>query len=132
MQVRRADFTDRALANDGIIFLMKILVVVGARPNFMKAAPILKAIAGFNGMLGEWADGIRPVLVHTGQHYDARMSDAFFSDLEMPQPDVFLGAGSGSHAQQTAEIMKRFEPVLLQEKPAVPSTAQCRKRSTAF
>src|SRR5258708_2079182 len=119
MQVRRADFTDRALANDGIIFLMKILVVVGARPNFMKAAPILKAIAGFNGMLGEWADGIRPVLVHTGQHYDPRMSDAFFSDLEMPQPDVFLGAGSGSHAQQTAEIMKRFEPVLLKEMPDV-------------
>ncbi len=98
---------------------MKILVVVGARPNFMKAAPILKAIAGFNGMLGEWAEGIQPVLVHTGQHYDTRMSDAFFADLEMPQPDVFLGAGSGSHAQQTAEIMKRFEPVLLQEKPDV-------------
>src|SRR5258708_31720267 len=119
MQVRRADFTDRALANDGIIFLMKILVVVGARPNFMEAGPVLKADAVFNGMLGEWGDGIRPVLVHPGQHYDARMSDAFFSDLEMPQPDVFLGAGSGSHAQQTAEIMKRFEPVLLQEKPDV-------------
>jgi UDP-N-acetylglucosamine 2-epimerase (non-hydrolysing) len=98
---------------------MKILVVVGARPNFMKAAPILKAIAGFNGMRGEWAEGIQPVLVHTGQHYDARMSDAFFADLGMPQPDVFLGAGSGSHAQQTAEIMKRFEPVMLQEKPDV-------------
>ncbi len=119
MQVRANDFGECFAAKDGIIFEMKILVVVGARPNFMKAAPILKAIAGFNGMLGEWAEGIRPVLVHTGQHYDARMSDAFFSDLEMPQPDVFLGAGSGSHAQQTAEIMKRFEPVLLQEKPDV-------------
>ncbi len=98
---------------------MKILVVVGARPNFMKAAPILKAIRQFNGMRGEWAGAIQPVLVHTGQHYDARMSDAFFGDLEMPEPDVFLGAGSGSHAEQTAEIMKRFEPVLASEKPDV-------------
>lgn len=105
--------------NDGMIFRMKILVVVGARPNFMKAAPILKAIREFNGMRGEWAGAIHPILVHTGQHYDAKMSDAFFADLEMPTPDVFLGAGSGSHAEQTAEIMKRFEPVLLREEPDV-------------
>ena len=105
--------------NDGIIFGMKILVVVGARPNFMKAAPILKAIREFNGMRGHWAGAIQPILVHTGQHYDAKMSDAFFADLEMPAPDVFLGAGSGSHAEQTAEIMKRFEPVLLRERPDV-------------
>jgi UDP-N-acetylglucosamine 2-epimerase (non-hydrolysing) len=98
---------------------MKILVVVGARPNFMKAAPILKAIREFNGMRGQWAGAIQPILVHTGQHYDAKMSDAFFADLEMPAPDVFLGAGSGSHAEQTAEIMKRFEPVLLRERPDV-------------
>jgi len=98
---------------------MKILVVVGARPNFMKAAPILKAIREFNSAHAEWAETIDPVLVHTGQHYDAQMSDAFFADLEMPRPDVFLGAGSGSHAEQTAEIMKRFEPVLLGEKPDV-------------
>jgi len=98
---------------------MKILVVVGARPNFMKAAPILKAIREFNGMRGHWAGAIQPILVHTGQHYDAKMSDAFFADLEMPAPDVFLGAGSGSHAEQTAEIMKRFEPVLLRERPDV-------------
>lgn len=97
---------------------MKILIVVGARPNFMKAAPILKAIRAFNTMRAEWAEMLTPVLVHTGQHYDARMSDAFFADLDLPQPDVFLGAGSGSHAEQTAEIMKRFEPVLVREVPA--------------
>jgi len=98
---------------------MKILIVVGARPNFMKAAPILKAIREFNSARAEWAETISPVLVHTGQHYDAKMSDAFFADLELRHPDVFLGAGSGSHAEQTAEIMKRFEPVLLREKPEV-------------
>lgn len=97
---------------------MKILVVVGARPNFMKAAPILKAMRAFNAMRGEWTQALTPVLVHTGQHYDAKMSDAFFADLEMPQPDVFLGAGSGTHAEQTAEIMRRFEPVLAREAPA--------------
>ena len=97
---------------------MKILIVVGARPNFMKAAPILKAIGEFNAIRGEWAETLSPVLVHTGQHYDAKMSDAFFADLDMPQPDVFLGAGSGTHAEQTAEVMRRFEPVLLQEMPS--------------
>ena len=96
---------------------MKILIVVGARPNFMKVAPILKAIREFNAIRGEWAESLQPVLVHTGQHYDAKMSDAFFADLEMPHPDVFLGAGSGSHAEQTAEVMRRFEPVLIAEKP---------------
>lgn len=96
---------------------MKILVVVGARPNFMKAAPILKAMRAFNSMRGEWAQAFTSVLVHTGQHYDAKMSDAFFADLEMPQPDVFLGAGSGTHAEQTAEIMRRFEPVVARESP---------------
>ena len=96
---------------------MKIFIVVGARPNFMKAAPILKAIGEFNAIRGGWAEMLSTVLVHTGQHYDARMSDAFFADLDMPLPDVFLGAGSGTHAQQTAEVMKRFEPVLLREKP---------------
>lgn len=96
---------------------MKVLVVVGARPNFMKAAPILKAIRHFNATRGEWFAPIVPILVHTGQHYDAAMSDAFFADLQIPQPDVFLGAGSGSHAVQTAEIMKRFEPVLIEHAP---------------
>jgi len=96
---------------------MKLLIVVGARPNFMKAAPILKAIRQFNAGRDEWAEPIAPILVHTGQHYDAQMSDAFFADLQMPQPDVFLGAGSGSHAAQTGEIMKRFEPVLIEQAP---------------
>ena len=96
---------------------MKILIVVGARPNFMKAAPILKGIREFNSRRAEWAEEIVPVLVHTGQHYESQMSDAFFADLELPKPDVFLGVGSGSHAEQTAEIMKRFEPVVMKEEP---------------
>ena len=100
-----------------MISAMKLLIVVGARPNFMKAAPILKAIHQFNASRDEWAEPIVPILVHTGQHYDAQMSDAFFADLQMPRPDVFLGAGSGSHAAQTAEIMKRFEPVLIEQAP---------------
>jgi UDP-N-acetylglucosamine 2-epimerase (non-hydrolysing) len=105
---------------------MKIMIVVGARPNFMKAAPIMAAMARHNARAGECsspdapgAERIECILVHTGQHYDARMSDAFFSDLKLPQPDVFLGAGSGSHAVQTAEIMKRFEEVLLKQYPDV-------------
>jgi UDP-N-acetylglucosamine 2-epimerase (non-hydrolysing) len=88
---------------------MHVLHVVGARPNFMKAAPVLRAL----GNLGE----TKQTLVHTGQHYDASMSDVFFSQLEMPTPDVNLGVGSGSHARQTAEIMTRFEPVLLERRP---------------
>jgi len=96
---------------------MKILIVVGARPNFMKAAPILKAIREFNAIRGGRAESLSAVLVHTGQHYDAKMSDTFFADLQMPQPDVFLGAGSGTHAEQTAAVMKHFEPVLLSERP---------------
>ncbi|MCA1828673.1 MAG: UDP-N-acetylglucosamine 2-epimerase (non-hydrolyzing) [Myxococcales bacterium] len=90
---------------------MKILHIVGARPNFMKMAPIIAAL--------KQRDGVRQVLVHTGQHYDAKMSDVFFQDLGMPDPDVHLGVGSGSHAQQTAKIMLEIEPVLLGEKPDV-------------
>src|SRR5271165_4453732 len=104
----------------------KILTVVGARPNFMKAAPIIAAIRDHNERLGvslhpkDDADShilLRNVLVHTGQHYDEAMSDRFFSDLNIPKPDVHLGVGSGSHAAQTAEIMRRFEEVLLLERP---------------
>src|SRR5213080_723190 len=102
-----------------MISAMKILIVVGARPNFMKAAAVLKAIRTFNSSRPEWTEEILPVLVHTGQHYDSKMSDAFFDDLELPKPDVFLGVGSGSHAEQTAEIMKRFEPVLMKAAPDV-------------
>ena len=74
----------------------------------MKAAPVLRAIE---------RRGIRQTLVHTGQHYDRNMSDVFFTQLEIPEPDANLGVGSGSHAQQTAEIMRRFEPVVLEYKP---------------
>src|SRR5713101_6790257 len=106
---------------------MKILTVVGARPNFAKAAPIIAAITAHNeGLLVESTDRsehrvetIRHILVHTGQHYDEFMSGSFFSDLNLPKPDIHLGVGSGSHAVQTAEIMKQFEVVLLTEKPDV-------------
>ena len=87
-----------------------ILHVVGARPNFVKAAPVLRALN---------QRGIRQTLVHTGQHYDRNMSDVFFSQLEIPEADVNLGVGSGSHAAQTAEIMQRFEPVVLTYKPDI-------------
>jgi UDP-N-acetylglucosamine 2-epimerase (non-hydrolysing) len=88
---------------------MHILHVVGARPNFMKAAPVLHAL--------RTRPGVRQTLVHTGQHYDKNLSDVFFSQLEIPDPDVNLGVGSGSHARQTADIMAGFEPVLLERKP---------------
>jgi UDP-N-acetylglucosamine 2-epimerase (non-hydrolysing) len=90
---------------------MHILHVVGARPNFMKAAPVLHAL--------RTRPGIRQTLVHTGQHYDKNLSDVFFSQLEIPAPDVNLDAGSGTHARQTADIMTRFEPVLLERKPDI-------------
>jgi len=88
---------------------MKIVNVVGARPNFMKIAPLIKAMQKY--------PQIQPLLVHTGQHYDATMAGRFFEDLDIPPPDVSLGVGSGSHAIQTAEIMKRLEPVLEREHP---------------
>jgi UDP-N-acetylglucosamine 2-epimerase (non-hydrolysing) len=90
---------------------MKVLHVVGARPNFMKVAPVRAALAG--------RAGVRQILVHTGQHYDAFMSDVFFQQLGIPEPDHNLGVGSASHAQQTAQIMQHLEPILLEEKPEV-------------
>ncbi|MBI4528304.1 MAG: UDP-N-acetyl glucosamine 2-epimerase [Deltaproteobacteria bacterium] len=95
---------------------MKVMLVAGARPNFAKVACILDALDKFNQSSDR---PIVPFLVHTGQHYDDQMSDAFFRDLAMAKPDVDLGVGSASHAQQTAEIMRRFEPVLFQERPDV-------------
>ena len=102
-----------------------ILCVVGARPNFMKIAPIMRA---FNRQ----ESGIQATLLHTGQHYDAAMKSSFFDQLHIPEPDIDLGVGSGSHAVQTAEVMLRFEPVLDQLKPAavlvlgdVNSTISC-------
>jgi UDP-N-acetylglucosamine 2-epimerase (non-hydrolysing) len=93
---------------------MKIILVVGARPNFMKIAPLLRAIDKHNELNKL---PITPILVHTGQHYDYEMSQAFFQDLELPEPDIYLGAGSGTHAEQTARVMVELEKVLLEEKP---------------
>lgn len=92
--------------------MSKVLCVVGARPNFMKIAPILRAFRNR-------APDIEAKLVHTGQHYDYAMNQSFFDELGIPAPDVSLDVGSASHAQQTAEIMQRFEPVVLDEKPDV-------------
>ena len=83
---------------------------MGARPNFMKVAPLHRAFV---------KAGIESKIVHTGQHYDAKMSDVFFNQLELPQPDYFLGIGGGTHTQQTAKIMLEFEPILTAEKPDV-------------
>lgn len=88
---------------------MRILHVVGARPNFVKVAPVYSALAG--------RSGVQQTLVHTGQHYDVNMSDVFFRQLGIPPADVNLGVGSGSHAKQTAEIMTQIEPVLLSQRP---------------
>ncbi|WP_337289046.1 UDP-N-acetylglucosamine 2-epimerase (non-hydrolyzing) [Candidatus Methylomirabilis sp.] len=90
---------------------MHILHVVGARPNFMKLAPVYAAL--------QERTGVRQTVVHTGQHYDAAMSEVFFRELGLPAPDINLEVGSASHAQQTAAIMMRFEPVLLTAKPDV-------------
>lgn len=122
---------------------MKMMIIVGARPNFMKAAPIIAACrsngltqrissARASGGPAGFAADLEVILVHTGQHYDESMSTAFFTDLGLPKPDVYLGVGSGSHAAQTAEIMRLFEEVVLREKPDVVlvvgdvnSTAAC-------
>lgn len=88
---------------------MKICVVAGARPNFMKIAPIVEALRRF--------EGIETVVVHTGQHYDREMSDSFFHDLEMDPPDLFLGVGSGLAGEQTGKIMIAFEKALIDERP---------------
>jgi UDP-N-acetylglucosamine 2-epimerase (non-hydrolysing) len=90
--------------------MKKLCCVVGARPNFMKIAPIMRA-------LEKESKNITPLLVHTGQHYDEAMNDTFFRQLEIPEPSIHLDVGSHSHAMQTAEIMKRFEPVIDNENP---------------
>jgi UDP-N-acetylglucosamine 2-epimerase (non-hydrolysing) len=95
---------------------LKLLVVAGARPNFMKVAPLLRAAQnGDVSTSGHHSFQCR--LVHTGQHYDLTMSDVFFKELGLPQPDINLDAGSGSHAIQTAKVMARFDPVCAEEKP---------------
>ncbi len=94
---------------------MKIISVVGARPNFMKIAPFCQAIEKHN--LNNLTNAIQHVLVHTGQHYDLRMSESFFQSLGIPNPDINLEVGSGTHAEQVGNTMIAFEKVLLEEKP---------------
>ena len=88
---------------------MKIVNIVGARPNLVKMAPLLREMRRHSD--------IQPILVHTGQHYDEKLSDVFFRQMGIPEPDVNLEVGSGSHALQTAEVLKRIEPVLIEERP---------------
>ncbi len=88
---------------------LRVVAVAGARPNFMKVAPLLRELRA--------GGGFHVLLVHTGQHYDASMSDDFFRDLALPEPDVNLGVGSASHAEQTAQILSRIEPLLVEQRP---------------
>jgi len=88
---------------------MRIHLIAAARPNFMKIAPLYHALKKET-----WAD---PVIVHTGQHYDLNMSDVFFQDLELPEPDIHLGVGSGTHAEQTGQVMMAYEKVIIDTRP---------------
>ena len=90
--------------------MLRVLHAIGARPNFMKVAPIMREMA-------KYAQDYEQILVHTGQHYDANMSQVFFDELELPRPNVNLEVGSGSHAWQTAQVMLRFEPVVTEYQP---------------
>lgn len=94
---------------------MKVAIVCGARPNFMKVAFLMRAIAKRN--ISSKTNLMEPVLVHTGQHYDYEMSKVFIEDLELPDPDIHLAIGSGTHAEQTGRTMIEFEKVALKEKP---------------
>jgi UDP-N-acetylglucosamine 2-epimerase (non-hydrolysing) len=96
---------------------IKVLVVAGARPNFMKVAPVIKCIRGRNQGMPNGAAEIDVRLVHTGQHYDRKMSEVFFGELGIAAPDINLGVGSGSHAVQTANVMTRFETACQTEEP---------------
>ena len=93
---------------------MKIISVVGARPNFMKIAPFIRAIEKHNTGSGQ---KVEHILVHTGQHYDHQMSQTFFDALNIPPADIYLGVGSGSHAEQVGNTMIEFEKVVMEEKP---------------
>ncbi|MDH7514081.1 MAG: UDP-N-acetylglucosamine 2-epimerase, partial [Clostridiales bacterium] len=94
---------------------LKVIDIVGARPQFIKLAPVLRAIERHN--MKNAGSAIAEVLVHTGQHYDYEMSQVFFDELGLKAPDYHLGVGSGTHAYQTGEMLKRIEEVLLKEKP---------------
>ena len=92
---------------------MKLVIVAGTRPNFVKIAPLMAELSRVSLI----NPNLQYLLVHTGQHYDSRLSDSFFNDLGIPEPDYHLNVGSGSHTTQTATIMIRFEEVLIKEKP---------------
>lgn len=96
---------------------LKILIIAGARPNFMKVAPLIQCIRNYGRPGHQNGASLDYRLVHTGQHYDAQMSDVFFGELGIPAPHINLGVGSGSHAAQTATIMLKFEPVCEREAP---------------
>jgi len=95
---------------------MKVTLVAGARPNFMKIAPLVRAIERHNSLAASPETAIEYLLVHIGQHYDFNMSDSFFNYLKLPQPHIYLGVGSGTHAEQTGEVMIEFERILFKEK----------------
>jgi len=99
--------------------MIKLMSIAGARPNFMKLASIAHAIEKYNELSSPSSEAIDHVIVHTGQHYDKRMSEGFFDDLDIPRPNVNLDVGSGTHAKQTAEIMSSFEPVLMNHEPDI-------------
>ncbi|MEC4749591.1 UDP-N-acetylglucosamine 2-epimerase (non-hydrolyzing) [Methylomicrobium sp. Wu6] len=96
---------------------LKFFIIAGARPNFMKVAPIIQQIRSYSSDAANHGTELEYRLIHTGQHYDEKMSDIFFADLGIPEPDINLAVGSGSHAVQTANIMTKFEPICEQEKP---------------
>jgi UDP-N-acetylglucosamine 2-epimerase (non-hydrolysing) len=96
---------------------LKLLIVAGARPNFMKVAPLIKCVRAYGADGKQNGVALEYRLVHTGQHYDEMMSDIFFGELGIPAPDINLGVGSGSHAMQTANVMAKFEPVCERERP---------------
>jgi UDP-N-acetylglucosamine 2-epimerase (non-hydrolysing) len=96
---------------------LKLLLIAGARPNFMKVAPLIKCIRQHGAESKQDGTSLEYRLVHTGQHYDQKMSDIFFGELGIPAPDINLGVGSGSHAVQTANVMAKFEPVCNKERP---------------
>ena len=105
---------------------MKILSVVGARPQFVKAAVVLRAFEQVKKEFG--ADTINSILVHTGQHYDFQMSDLFFKELMLPDPGYNLGVGSGLHGEQTGKMLNALEKVCLDEQPDEIGRASCRER----